>query len=176
MILQLLANKHNVWINYVKSFGCNKDIAEDYVQEMYIKIHTHVLKNGNELMYNGTEVNFYFIYVTLRNMFYDDCRKKKKITFEPINVDFENEITEYSEILFNAQLESKNIWLNNLNNNINNIKEYNTNKANLCYIKFIFDKVFVEQVSISKLSRDSRISYASLRNTVLLIKNQIKCG
>ena len=30
--------KHKIWIKIVKSFGCNNSIAEDIVQEMYIKI------------------------------------------------------------------------------------------------------------------------------------------
>ena len=35
----LIANKHNTWIDIVKTFGCNKRTAEDITQEMYIKIY-----------------------------------------------------------------------------------------------------------------------------------------
>ena len=37
-ILNQIADEHKKWINIVKSFGCNKETAEDIVQEMYIKI------------------------------------------------------------------------------------------------------------------------------------------
>ena len=37
-ILTLLYKKHQDWIMIVRGFGCNKDTAEDLVQEMYIKI------------------------------------------------------------------------------------------------------------------------------------------
>ena len=36
--IEQLYDKHKTWIKIVKSFGCNDAIAEDLVQEMYVKI------------------------------------------------------------------------------------------------------------------------------------------
>ena len=36
--LSEIYKKHQIWIDIVCSFGCNKETAEDITQEMYIKI------------------------------------------------------------------------------------------------------------------------------------------
>lgn len=175
-MLSELFKKHKQWLNYIKSFGCSSDIAEDYVQEMYIKMHHHIEKNGNTLMFNqNNEINFYFIYVILKNMYYDDLRRSKnKIKVELTDAYFEEEIeTDCKDDLY---LENVNKWLLRLENKINDINDYNIEKASLMYIKFVFEKVFKESISVSELSREVGITYWSLRNTVLIIKEQIKNG
>ena len=42
----------------MKSFGCNDAIAEDLVQEMYIKIIIKV-KKGLDIRYNEKEINYF---------------------------------------------------------------------------------------------------------------------
>ena len=101
-LLTILFKSHNTWIKYIVSFGCNKELAEDFVQEMYIKI-----------------------------------------------------------------------WYDELSKEINTQTSYKI-QSHLCYIKFVFDKVFIEHNSVSELSRSSGITYWSLRNTIVQIKNQIK--
>jgi len=43
----------------------------------------------------------------------------------------------------------------------------------LNYYKYIFEKVFIQQMSVSDLSREIGITYWSLRNTLNNIKRQI---
>ena len=57
--IELLYKKHKTWIKIVKSFGCNNAIAEDIVQEMYVKIIIKV-NDGLDIMYNKNEINYYF--------------------------------------------------------------------------------------------------------------------
>jgi hypothetical protein len=173
-ILDVLFLKHSTWVKYVKSFGCPDDIAEDFVQEMYIKIFNYSQKKDNDLMYNENEVNYFFIYVTLKNMYYDNLRKSKKRFFEPLSDNFIQDDSEYIETNYDAKNDAMNVWISNLNKEIDSIKDYNRKKANLSYIKFIFEKIFIEKKSVSELSRDVGITYWSLRNTVLIIKEQIK--
>lgn len=173
-ILDVLCLKHEQWLKYIKSFGCPNDIAEDYVQEMYIKIFNYSQRKDNDLMYDENDVNYYFIYVTLKNMFYDDLRKAKKNITVDLSDDFIQDETEYNDGNFDAQNEAMQVWIDNLNREIENIKEYTRLKANLIYIKFIFQKIFIEQMSVSELSREVGITYWSLRNTILIIKDQIK--
>ena len=60
--------------------GCDPTIAEDIVQEMYLRIH-RLVKDKKKIMYNDEEVNRFFIYVTLRNMYYDYTKLKNKYQF-----------------------------------------------------------------------------------------------
>ena len=173
-ILDVLFLKHHTWIKYVKSFGCREDIAEDFVQEMYIKIFNYSQKKDNDLMYNENEVNYFFVYVTLKNMYYDNLRKKKNIIIIDLSNDFVQDESEYTETEYHVKNDAIDCWIDRLNKDIEKIPEYNLKKANLIYIKFIFQKIFIEQMSVSELSREVGITYWSLRNTVLIIKEQIK--
>ena len=60
-VLELLFKKHRDWCDIVESFGVNSDTAEDLVQEMYIRISKYV-KKGNDIMYDDTEINYYYIF------------------------------------------------------------------------------------------------------------------
>ena len=173
-ILELVSEKHNVWVKYVVSFGCSPETAEDYVQDMYLKIHKYSLTTNYDLMYNETEVNTYFIYVTLKNMYYDNNRKKSRYEIIEIDsFDFMDEIM-YSETDFNIRLEKLKKWELSIVNQINEIEDYTRVKANLCYILFIYEKIMIENMSIAELSKQAGISYWSLRNTIQIIKQQIK--
>ena len=148
-ILDVLCIKHEQWLKYIKSFGCPNDIAEDYVQEMYIKIFNYSQRKDNDLMYDENDVNYYFIYVTLKNMYYDDLRKSKKQFLVDLSDDFIQDETEYTEKEYHIKNDAKNVWIDRLNLEIQSIEDYNRKKANLIYIKFIFDKIFVEQMSVT---------------------------
>lgn len=174
-ILDVLYLKHSTWLKYVKSFGCQDDIAEDYVQDMYIKIYNYSQVKNNDLMYDNEEVNFFFIYVTLKNMYFDDLRKnKKKIQVNIEDIVIVEEISEYSEDKFYLQKDLVTNWIKDLNNEIDSIEEHTEYKSSLCYIKFIYQKIFVESCSITDLSEETKLSYWSIRNTVKRIKDQIR--
>jgi RNA polymerase sigma factor (sigma-70 family) len=174
MILDILFLKHSQWLKYVISFGCKREIAEDYVQDMYIKIYNYSQNKNNELMFNGTEINMYFIYVTLKNMYFDDLRKAKQRVF----VTIEDLVIIQEEIESDCDYENKKMsvdnWVLDLDKEINKIKEHSTYKASLCYIKFIYQKIFIEGYSVTKLAEETNLSYWSIRNTVVRIKKQIK--
>ena len=57
----LLAHKREDWIRIVKSFGCQQVVAEDLVQEMFLKIHNRLNKDLN-IMYDEEEINYYYVY------------------------------------------------------------------------------------------------------------------
>ena len=173
-ILNILFLKHSTWLKYVISFGCNVGIAEDFVQDMYIKIFLYSERKDNNLMFNETEVNYFFVYVTLKNMYYDSLRKNKNVFLDVLSDDFLQDDTEYSETDFYLKKCAKDAWIDKLEQDIKNEKEYTQLKANLCYIKFVYQKIFLENISVSELSREVGITYWSLRNTVLIIKDKIK--
>ena len=79
-LLELLAQKHQDWIRMVHSFGCPAHLSEDIVQEMYLRMHKYVSK-PERIMYNETEVNTFFVYITLRNMYADYTKAKSKISY-----------------------------------------------------------------------------------------------
>ena len=75
----LIAKKHDTWVDIVCTFGCTKRVAEDLVQEMYIKIQLSLEKGKLDIMYKD-EINYYYIFKTLKTLFIDLKRKSKNIT------------------------------------------------------------------------------------------------
>lgn len=150
----LVAKKHKEWIKIVISFGCDKEIAEDIVQEMYIKIQLK-LEKGLDIMY-GKEINYYYIFKTLKSLFYDLKRKGKNITI----VNIEDNINE-----FNTEMD------------INYDSEYKKITDSLSEMYWYNRKVF-EIINggekIAELSRKSGIPYYSLYNTYNKVKSKLK--
>jgi DNA-directed RNA polymerase specialized sigma24 family protein len=76
--LEIIYDKHSDWIAIVRSFGCNKETAEDIVQEAYLKLN-RIINSGTDLMYNDTEINYFYVFRTLRSMFLDLKRKEGRV-------------------------------------------------------------------------------------------------
>jgi len=149
----LVAAKHQQWVDIVLSFGCNQEQAEDIVQEMYLKIMLLMERKGLDIMYNENEINYYYIFLTLRTLFYDLKRKGKNITM--VTMDDIHLITSdvnYQEPYDKIQEElSKMFW----------------------YDRKVFE-IINEGESIAEFSRKSLIHYYSLYNTYNKVKNKLK--
>ena len=70
-VIDLLAQKHNDWIRMAMSFKINEDQANEIVQEMYLRINDYV-KDAKKIMYNDKEINTFYVYITLRNIYYSN--------------------------------------------------------------------------------------------------------
>ena len=63
--MDLLYQKHKDWIDISMSFGLDEETAKDLVSEMYIKIMKK-LDKGLDISYGSADVNYYYIFKTLR--------------------------------------------------------------------------------------------------------------
>jgi len=70
MLIELYKN-HSQWLAMAIKITKSKDLAEDLVQDMYVKMH----KRGN---LDGIRNVKGFVNTMLRNMFYDIKRKESK--------------------------------------------------------------------------------------------------
>ena len=147
----LIAKKHDTWVDIVCTFGCNKVIAEDIVQEMYIKVFLK-LQKGLDIMYED-EINYYYIFKTLKTLFIDLKRKGKNITIITLdNIHLTNEDVNYTESYEKVKDElDKMYW----------------------YDKQVFN-IINSGESIAEFSRRSHIRYYSLYNTYKKVKEKIK--
>lgn len=160
--LILIAKKNNVWIEIVQTFGLSKEEAEDAVQDMYIKIKAK-LENGTSIMY-GDEINYYYIYKTLKSIAYDFNKKNVKMPMVSIDDDLQNVKYKFKD-LFTADKpvkydESYNKILEKLD------KMY-------WYDQKVFD-IINQGIKIAQLSRESNITYASLVRTYNRVKKTLK--
>jgi len=181
-VLTEVFKKHNTWLDIVTSFSVNKDTAADIVSEMYINVQGHLERDSSSILYNNDEVNYYFIYIVLRNLVYDLKRKEKNVSFTNLDGLSENEDQDYIETpdLF-SKIKAINDWYENAEylemlENETMLDNFSSDKMHLYYLRRIFKEVYIDGKKLAKFSRESKITYWSLRNTLKIIKNQIKQG
>lgn len=155
---------HKEWCRIVQEFGCNKDTAEDLVQEMYVKL-VYLIEKGVDLKYENS-VNYFYIYKILRSLFIDLKRKEARVTFldddvlHNYNLNQDNDIFESG---YPTQFDYKKLH-----------KELMETLEELYWYDRKVFELLDGEVSISELSRNTGISYYSLYNTYKKVKQLLK--
>ena len=73
MILNELSKQDKKWRQIALNICKDYDLAQDLVQEMYLKLM------------NRTKFNDYFVAITLRNLFLDTLKKRKNVRLEELH-------------------------------------------------------------------------------------------
>lgn len=147
MILEVLSKKHDEWIRMAMSFGASTDQAQDLVQDMYLRLYKYV-ENPERIMYNETEVNTYFVFVVLRNLY---ISSKKEIVFVELK-------EEMCEVEPNAEMEMAHLAL--LEMIWNEVEDWHW------YDKKLFKVYHTTEMTIKKISEETKISERSIWNTL----------
>jgi hypothetical protein len=143
---------HAKWINTTLKFGCTKEEAEDIVGNMYVIIGT-MLKKGLDIYY-GSDVNYYYIYLTLKTSFLQMYNRKKKQNNVPLDLVLDLSSGEY------VDYEEKD---NIVSDELNTMHWYD---------KKVFELI-QNEYSITELSNKTNISYHSLYNTYRKTKQKL---
>lgn len=162
-MLELLARKHNLWISMVLSFGCNLDDAQDIVQSMYLRMHRYI-KDEKKIMYNDEEVNRFFIYVTLKNMYISFMKSRDKYQFFDI---WEHEgAVEFKEEVFDHAMDSAfERLLAMISGEMSTWHRYD---------RILSEKYFKSDYSLRDIAIGSGISLTSIFNTIKTNKKILK--
>jgi hypothetical protein len=152
-MLEKIYDSHNKWINTVLKFGCTQDEAEDIVGNMYVIIGT-MLKKGLNIAY-GDDVNYYYIYLTLKTSFLQ--MKNRQTKEKKVSIDLVLDIESGEYVDFDA---ANDIVLEELDN----VHWYD---------KKVFELIQGEY-SITELSNKTNITYHSLYNTYRKTKQKLR--
>ena len=161
-ITDILTSKHNKWISYCRSWGCNPDTSEDLVQEMYLKLLV-LIQNGIDIAYKD-DINDFYVYKVLRTMFLDLCRKEQRTQVVDITDDYIKHIIDEQG---KVELEDHKIFeeaFDKVNETLNEMHWYD---------KKVFELI-QDTGNISELARNTTIEYRSLYNTYQKVKRKIK--
>lgn len=177
-VIDLLAQKNDDWIRMAKSFKITDDQANEIVQEMYLRINDYV-KDAKKIMYDDKQVNTFYVYITLRNIYYSNfyntgknIKKRKVIYFsEIIDKDDSSKLAKYMiEDPEEAQnIIDKKIKLDNLIDKIE--EEIDT--------WYWYDKKMTKlymdtKMSMRDISKETKISLSSIFNTLTNAKEKIR--
>jgi len=151
-MFQKIYNDHAKWINTTLKFGCTKEEAEDIVGNMYVIIGG-MLNKGLDISYNG-EVNYYYIYKTLKTSFLQMYNRKKKQNNVSLDLVLDLESGTYIDY------DEKNDILSE------ELSELGW------YDRKVFELI-QNEYSITELSNKTTISYHSLYNTYRNTKKKL---
>ena len=144
-----------------RSFGADQELAQDIVQEMYVRLYKYV-DEAEKIMYNETEVNTFFVYVTLRNMY--TTLMKAKARFEFVDVSSLED-----ELIFEEANEEAEIQMLSLYEEI-----WETTDEWHWYDKKIFHLYHNTDMSIRTLADETKISARSIFNTLKNARERIQ--
>ena len=151
--LELVYKDHKKWINTVKKMGSHQEEAEDIVGEMYVKVGE--LVNKGLVPFYGNEINYFYIYRALRNIFLNLKNKQKKESKVSLDNALELEDGEYID--FESENEKVEEALDKMH----------------WYDKKVYN-MLQDECSIRELSEKTNISYHSLYNTFRKVKEELK--
>jgi|TARA_B110000908_G_C10126243_1_gene389999 hypothetical protein len=152
-MLEKVYESHNKWINTVLKMGANKPEAQDIVGNMYLTIG-QMLNKGLDISY-GDDVNYFYIYKTLKTSYLQMCLKKKKENKTSIDLVLDLASGDYIDY-----------------NEANDVVEAELDKLHW-YDKKVYTMV-QDEYSITELSKKTNITYHSLYNTFRKVKDRLK--
>lgn len=158
-MLEKLAVHHDLWIKMLINLGCNEENAKDLVQDMYIRLY-ELVKDPEKIMYND-DVNKYYVWTTLRNMYFTFVKKSNKTIFYRLLDKDEVTADEYN-------MEEDNSF-EVVMGKINDI----TNEWTV-YDKRLFELYFIKGLSLRAISKGANIGLTSIHNSIIKYKEILR--
>jgi RNA polymerase sigma factor (sigma-70 family) len=151
-MLEKLAVHHELWIKMLVNLGCKVDVAKDLVQDMYLRMH-RLVKDESRIMYKD-DVNRYFVWITLRNLYYSYLKDKRNSIFY--------EILENDEVVESPYDMSEDDAFSAIMKQVNDI----TSDWSV-YDKRLFELYFIQGLSLRAISKGAKIGLTSIHNSIL---------
>ena len=177
-VLEVLSKRHSEWLNMAMSFKVSKTDADELVSGMYLKMHDYI-KDVDRIMYSENEVNTFYIFKTIQNLFRSKYHitgktggmnndKHSRVDFnsgdwhflgsDVLDIDARSEFEEYMDSQFTS-----------MKSEINDVVE-----SWYWYDKKLYKLNTEEGMSMRKIAKDTNISLKSVFLTLKGCKSRIK--
>ena len=164
--MELLSKYHKLWIAMGLSIGIRNDLVEDFIHEMYLKLNKYI-SDPQKIMYNETEPNKFYVYITIKNLWNDYLRAKSKhrmVSIDELQENNENHKT-YLPLIDDANDTyhkrnkdyAQQIILDNIQQEVDGWDRW--------YDQKLFKIYYETDISMRKLAKDSHISVTSIFNS-----------
>jgi RNA polymerase sigma factor (sigma-70 family) len=155
--INVLSRHHKEWINIVRSFGeCS--LAEDIVQEMYLRIHD---ANSGEKAVINDEPNRAFVWVILKNTFI--TYEKEKTRIQKVSID------ELNYLCIEESEPEKHEAISKIDQKLQKeLSKWHT------YDRELFKVHTLKGKSMREISNGANISLSSIFNTLKNCKTRLK--
>lgn len=143
------------------SMGIPSHLVEDFVQEMYLRLNKYV-KNPDKIMYSETDVNKFYVYITIKNLYNDYLKEKSK--YHMVRLDDIDVVYEIVEPTAEAQKKSE-IQKQKAEERLIDMIQQEVNGWDRWYDQKLFKVYYETDISMRKLSKDTNISVTSIFNS-----------
>lgn len=162
-MLDILAKNHKIWVRMALSFGCDMDEAQDLVQEFYLRMHKYI-KDPAKIMYNDDEVNRFFVYVTLKNMYKSYRVAQAKYKF--FDIWEEEGVEDFKEEVFDHNMDAAfERLINKIESEMDGWHRYD---------KILSEKYLKTDYSLREIADGTGISLTSIFNSMRANKKILK--
>jgi len=167
-MLELLSKSHSTWIAMGLSIGIPRHLVEDFVHAMYLRLNKYV-GDPKKIMYNEKEVNKFYIYITLKNLWGDYAKargKQKIIRIDDYEVNFEVVDASDEDNVIYAKQSAEDKILKKIQVEVENWEHW--------YDRKLFKVYYETDISMRKLAKETNISVTSIFNSCKNYKDIIK--
>lgn len=160
-MMKLLSKYHKLWISMGISMGIPSHLVEDFVQEMYLRLNKYV-KEPKKIMYNETDVNKFYVYITIKNLYNDYLKERNRhhmVRLDDIDVTFEI-VEPTPEAQRKAEVEKQ-----RAEERLIDLIQDEVGSWDSWYDQKLFKVYYETDISMRKLSKDTNISVTSIFNS-----------
>jgi len=160
-MMELLSKYHKLWVSMGLSMGIPQHLVEDIVQEMYLRLNKYV-KNPEKIMYNETDVNKFYVYITIKNLYNDYLKERSRnqvIRLDDIEVTYEI-VEPTPEGQLKAEIEKQ-----KAEERLVDLIQQEVSSWDRWYDQKLFKVYYETDISMRKLSADTNISVTSIFNS-----------
>jgi hypothetical protein len=143
------------------SMGIPSHIVEDFVQEMYLRLNKYV-KEPKKIMYNETDINKFYVYITIKNLYNDYLKQRSKhhmVRLDDIEVTYEI-VEPTPEAQRKADIEKQ-----RAEEKLIDMIHSEVGSWDRWYDQKLFKVYYETDISMRKLSKDTNISVTSIFNS-----------
>lgn len=164
-LLIKLYERHSNWIVIVKRLGATNMIAEDLVQEMYLKMYK---VNKNTII----KSIYIYAYFVLRNLYFDYYKKLKLKRSREVSIEDLSNINKDSGVF---EIEDKNLFCMTSEVEASKmIADLKIAKSSLIWYDRKVLELHYSGITMRSISRDTGISLSSIFNTIKNARNTIR--
>lgn len=143
-----IAKKHKDWVNIARSFGAKTE-AEDIVQEMYLRLDKYIKPNQ--------QISTSFVWITLRNIYFDFLKKEPQTT--ELNINESDEVTDITSVSAYENLTGL------INKEIENLHWFD---------KMLFLLYVTSGKSMRQLAKETKLSLSCIFYTINRTKTHLR--
>lgn len=167
-MLELLSKSHSIWIAMGLSLGIPRHLVEDFVHEMYLRLNKYIV-DPKKIMYNEKEVNKFYVYITLKNLWGDYAKSKSKyniIRIDDYDVNYEVVDGDAEDNVNYAKQSAEDRIIKKIQVEVETWEHW--------YDRKLFKIYYETDISMRKLAKETNISVTSIFNSCKNYKDLIK--